>query len=526
MEINEISEIEFETTVNSSEIVLVDCYADWCGPCHTQGEILHEECIELEKVFPTLKIFKLNTDEAQEISDRFGINSIPQLIVFYKGYSGIMKAGVKTIQDILQFIKDLITEYDKIADKAAYNKSKPLLDLNHAPMHPLDTENFDTFVTDCKLGFILFYNDSWPPAWIMSEVVKGGGNEFLDEFPELKFGLYNLAENDPIKARLNIQAVPQISIIIDGKMNFMAPGYRQLDEIAGFIHSVSDASEPIDERPLSYLKIIRVDGENWEKIHTENPFILLGFWQGQNRDSMRQLLIFQREQSLFLEKFPSLVFAYASADDSPDLMKKYGVSTVPTNLVFLNGAWGQMLPGEKSPVIIVRFIEVFQQFLQKANKSQLSKEKPAFIQPDLIHHISRAEFDPYIAGHEMVLVDFWAAWCGPCQTQGQILEFAAQDLLDEYPSLSIIKVNTDEDEGLSSERYEINAIPQIMLFYKNCYGFAPSGVMEPEEILSFLKEFLNMYEKSDSKTGCLIPLQKDDDSSDENEDSDEDDEDQ
>ena len=73
----------FETEVLQSDIpVLVDFYAEWCGPCKMMGPIVEKMA---EKYAGKVKVGKLNVDENMEIAQKYGVASIPTFIAFEKG---------------------------------------------------------------------------------------------------------------------------------------------------------------------------------------------------------------------------------------------------------------------------------------------------------------------------------------------------------------------------------------------------------------------------------------------------------
>ncbi len=78
-----LTDDNFENEVTNSTVpVLVDFWAEWCGPCRTLGPIVEEIS---EEYRDKLKVGKLNVDENQKSAYRFGIRSIPTLIIFKDG---------------------------------------------------------------------------------------------------------------------------------------------------------------------------------------------------------------------------------------------------------------------------------------------------------------------------------------------------------------------------------------------------------------------------------------------------------
>ena len=93
---NNIDEIR-----NSEKIILLDFYADWCGPCRMVSPIVDE----IAKENPECLVGKINVDKEPVLAQEFGISSIPVLLVMKGGKIVNQSVGAKTKQQILAMIE-------------------------------------------------------------------------------------------------------------------------------------------------------------------------------------------------------------------------------------------------------------------------------------------------------------------------------------------------------------------------------------------------------------------------------------
>ncbi len=97
-----VNESNFDAeVVKASEVVLVDFYADWCGPCKMVAPILEE----IDQENADIKVCKVDVDASTALAQQFGISSIPTLIVFKNGELVVKNVGALPKDKILSLVK-------------------------------------------------------------------------------------------------------------------------------------------------------------------------------------------------------------------------------------------------------------------------------------------------------------------------------------------------------------------------------------------------------------------------------------
>ena len=102
MEIMKVTSANFEEEVlNSDKTVLIDFYADWCGPCKAYSPIVEAVASENEDI----KVVKIDVDNAQDIAIKYQVMSIPTTIVIKDGKEINRAVGMLSKSDLLEMVK-------------------------------------------------------------------------------------------------------------------------------------------------------------------------------------------------------------------------------------------------------------------------------------------------------------------------------------------------------------------------------------------------------------------------------------
>jgi thioredoxin 1 len=100
-----LDDTNFESTLQSLKVpVIVDFWAEWCGPCRMLGPILDQVADEQKDI---IQVVKVNVDNAPATSEKFGVRSIPYIVYFKNGEAVANELGVKSKDHLVSKAKSL-----------------------------------------------------------------------------------------------------------------------------------------------------------------------------------------------------------------------------------------------------------------------------------------------------------------------------------------------------------------------------------------------------------------------------------
>lgn len=91
-------------------------------------------------------------------------------------------------------------------------------------------------------------------------------------------------------------------------------------------------------------------------------------------------------------------------------------------------------------------------------------------------------FETTVTNNDIVIVDFWAAWCGPCRSFAPVFEAASE----KHPDIIFAKVDTEAEQQLAAG-FQITSIPTLMVFRENTIVFSQAGALPAPQLAQLIE---------------------------------------
>jgi len=97
--------------------------------------------------------------------------------------------------------------------------------------------------------------------------------------------------------------------------------------------------------------------------------------------------------------------------------------------------------------------------------------------------LTKDNFEEVVTGNEFVIVDFWATWCGPCQSFAPVYE----EVSEAHPDVVFAKVNTEQEQELAAH-FQVRSIPTLMIFREQVIIFSQPGALPKGQFEQLLEQ--------------------------------------
>jgi len=462
--------------------VLVMFYAPWCGHCKRMKPDYQAAATEVKKS-AVLAAMDANIPENSPVSRRFNITGFPTLLYFKDGELQFPYPAGNNKEEILKFLAN------PQAEAAEKPKDEAWADTPSEVVHLTDS-TFDEFMSTEPSVLVMFY-----APWCGH--CKRAKPHFILAAAELKhkgipgrIAAVDCTLEKELTKRFEVRGFPSIKYFKDGEMAFEAGDARETEAIVKFM---SDPKEPPPppppEQPWSdtETEVIHLTDETFKPFLKKKKHVLVMFyapWCGHCKSAKPHY----EHAAAELKENVKVAFAAVDCTIHRSVCSAYEVNGFPTFKYFNYFKDQKPYSGGRTKKDFVAFMkDPLSLNAGQEPPPPSAEEQWAEVQGSLfIKHLRGDEFDHYMKYKDVVLVMFYAPWCGHCKSMKADYARAAEQLTNAKVPHVLAAVDATQERDLAN-RFSIKGYPTIKFFRRGNEVEDYDGGRKTKDLVSYIE---------------------------------------
>eukprot|EP01041_Mallomonas_annulata_P007474 gene7474-15296_t len=460
-----LTDDNFDEALAANSILLVDFYAPWCAACQALEPEWSKSAIILESILSPAKLGKVNMEFGNESGKKYGIKQLPTVLLFRNGALAGEFLGGRTANEIVAWLKK----------KLSVANSENL----QGDVIALYNDNYDQFMESNTWVLIDFYAPWCGHCQNLAPIWSNIAGILETRKSPVKVAKVDVNSEERIGQDNKVQGLPTIKL-------FHKMGKKQVVEEYGGERTAADIVNWVEEKTGLITQLMaenRIQGEvialytdNYDKIMKDSKWIIIDYytpWCGHCKQLTPEWL---RMAGILERKNSPVRVAKIDADSESFLAQRQNIQGYPTIKLFYEGKAIYQHSGPRTAEDLAKWvetkvaekekqIEAENMKIQQEKEEEEEEEEENFSMDDDVAVIELTEenFAEMLEEHELLVVDFFAPWCGHCQSLAPEWEKAANTLKTLKSTVKLGKINVDEVRTIGS-KYEIQGLPTIKLF--------------------------------------------------------------
>ncbi|KAG5877126.1 hypothetical protein JTB14_031279 [Gonioctena quinquepunctata] len=457
--------------------ILVMFYAPWCGFCKTLKPEYADAAKEL-KDEAVLAAIDVNRPENTVVRTHYNITGFPTMLYFVNGVMKYAYEGENKKNVIVSFMQNPSAPPVKI-------KEPEWSDVDNEVVH-LSSTSFDPVIKEEASVLVMFYAPWCGHCKKMKPEYEAAAAQMRNDGVPGMLAAVDATKEQTIASRYSVKGYPTIMYFSYGEQKFDV-NVRDAPKIIDFMKDPKEPPPPPPpEKPWldEESDVVHLTEENFKPFLKKKKHVLVIFYAPWCGHCKRAKPEFTEAAERFRDD-PKVEFAAVDCTAHPAVCSGHDIKGYPTLKYFsyYSKVTKTYTGGRTAP----EFVEFMTDPEKVSNTPPPSKDK--WITDSSVLHLNDENYKQQLNKHNVVLVMFYAPWCGHCKKMKPDYVSAARELHAEGFSKCLAMVDCTENPEVTEE-YQISGFPTIKLFKNGQFVKDYTGKRTVEDIKNFLLPYI------------------------------------